>query len=484
MAANYAGKIWSIAAIYLFVPLYIKYLGIEAYGVIAFHSVLLGILFIADAGLSSAFAREVAKGNHNEAGLATLLRSLEGAYLVILFMIACGVGLASGWIANSWLKPSQEVPALILQTSIILMAATAAIQVAMSLYNGGLMGAEYHTIANSFQIAFSMARSGLVILPLYFYPSLVVYFSWQLLVCVFFLFWMRRTVWHKLELSSSAKFSIEALRNISKFALGMLGVAVISALITQLDKLVLSKMLSLQDLARYTVAGMLAQVPSIITLPIAVSLLPRLTRWVNERQTDVLVSLYQRFSYVIASIAATAGLIVALNPEQLIALWTGSSNLSSGLDMTVRILVAGHVMLALQYMPYYLSIANGHTRTNMIIGMAFLLVTPFILIVLIREFGITGAAVPWLLMNTCATILLATVLTRRFLNGQLRQWWINGFGAPLVITSICAGSINLGWSTLNIGPEFWMWKIIVLAALCSLSSLAGYFILFQRMRLF
>jgi len=240
LVANYIGKMWSIASIFLFVPLYIKYLGIEAYGVIALHSVLLGILFIADAGLSSAFAREVATRSRSQSELGTLLRSLEGVYIMIIFVIASSIGIASGWIASSWLKPTQEIPASLLQTSIILMGATAAIQVAMSLYNGGLMGAERHAMANSFQIGFSIARSGLVILPLHFYPNLLVFFGWQLVTSVIFLMWMRRTVWLKLEISSSARFSTEALRKISRFALGMMGIAVISALNTQLDKLVLS----------------------------------------------------------------------------------------------------------------------------------------------------------------------------------------------------------------------------------------------------
>jgi len=186
MLANYIGKMWSIASIYLFVPLYIKYLGIDAYGVIAFHSALLGILFIADAGLSSAFAREVATRSRNQSELGALLRSLEGVYIAIVFVIASGVGLASGWISTSWLTPSQEIPASLLQSSIILMGATAAIQVAMSLYNGGLMGADRHAMANSFQIGFSMVRSGLVILPLHFYPNLLFYFGWQLVTSVFF----------------------------------------------------------------------------------------------------------------------------------------------------------------------------------------------------------------------------------------------------------------------------------------------------------
>ncbi len=480
LVANYIGKIWSIASIYLFVPIYINYLGVDAYGVIAFHTVILGVLFIADAGLSTAFAREVATRTHNQSALATLLRSLEGAYLVIVIVIICCIGLASGWLATSWLKPTQEVPNSILQTSIILMGSAAAIQVAMSLYHGGLMGAEHHGIANSFQIGFSMIRSGLVIFPLYFYPNLIVYFSWQLVTSFIFLLWMRQTVWLKIGGSELAKFNFEALRKVGRFALGMMGIAVFAALNTQLDKLVLSKMLSLQDLARYTVAGLIAQAPSIITLPIAVSLLPRLTLWAAERQNELMIAAYHRFSYIIASIATTAGFAVAMYPAELITWWTGKTSLSTDLDLTVRILVFGHVMLALQYMPYHLALAHGHFKTNLIIGSAFFVVTPFFLVLLIQQFGISGAAIPWLLMNSSAAILLAILLTRRFLSGQLRLWWQTGFFLPIVITSICAGCIQWAWSLLGLTSEYWMWNISLIVITCSLSCLVAYLMLFSR----
>lgn len=482
LLGNYIGKFWSIASIYLFVPLYIKYLGIDAFGVIAFHSVILGILFIADGGLSPAFAREVAKSSKKLSEVATLLRSLEMCYMVIILVIVIGISLASGWIATSWLKHSQKIPISVLQTSIILMGAIAAIQVAMSLYNAGLMGAEYHATANLLQIGFSMTRSGLVILPIYFYPNLLVFFSWQLVTSAFFLILMRRTVRRKLGLDSSGRFSTEALRSIGKFALGMLGIAVISALNTHMDKLVLSKMLSLQDLGRYTLAGMLAQAPSIITLPIAVSLLPRLTRWVIDRQHEQLIASYHRFSYIIASIATTTGFVVALNPFQLINCWTGNPSLSVGLDLTVRILVFGHVMLALQYMPYHLALANGHSKTSLIIGSVFVVISPFLLVLLINQIGISGAAIPWLLMNTSVAILLATLILRRFLSGQFIKSWLTGFGAPIVITSICTGLIQWLWFALGISSDYWMWKIVALVITCCVSCLVVYLLLFSRVR--
>lgn len=482
LIANYSGKLWSIASVYLFVPLYIRYLGLDAYGIIAFHSALLGILFIADAGLSTAFAREVAKHRLEQVELATLLRSLEVVYLAIILVVAGTVGISSGWIASNWLKPTAELPAPLLQTCIVLMGGIAAIQVAMSLYNGGLMGADRHATANGFQIGFSMARSGLVVLPLHFYPDLRVYFTWQLVTAVVFLAWMRHSVWRSLGARVHGRFSTHALRKIGGFAAGMLVIAVISALNTQMDKLVLSKLLGLQDLARYSVAGLLAQAPSVITLPIAVSLLPRLTRWVDGDQRELLIAAYHRFSYAIASIAGIAGLAVAMSPAQWIHWWTGNSALSSDIDLTVCILTAGHVLLALQYMPYHLALAHGHSRTSVAIGTTFLVITPLLLLFLIRQMGISGAAIPWLLMNAVVAVLLATLLTRRFLHGQLGRWWLTGACVPFLAIAIGGLATQWTWSALGIKVDALMGKTVVLVIICGLACTAGYQFLFRRAR--
>lgn len=480
LIANYSGTLWSIASVYLFVPLYIKFLGVAAYGVIAFNSALLGVLFIADAGLSSAFAREIAKHRGEKAELATLLKSLECIYLAIFLAAAASIGLASGWITVNWLKPSSQLSPLMIRTCIILMGISSAIQVSMSLFIGGLMGADRHATANGLQIGFSMVRSGLVVLPLYFWPDLRVYFAWQLASGFVFLLLMRHSVWRNLRPVAPVRFSSKALHKIGGFAAGMLLISIISSLNSQMDKLVLSKMLGLQDLARYSIAGLLAQVPSIITLPIAVSLLPRLTRWADIGRLDLVADTYHRFSFVIASIGGIAGLAIALSPARWVYLWTHNIDLSNGIGLTVWILTSGNVLLAIQYMPYHLAIANGHSRTNVIIGMSFLVITPFLLVILIRRLGISGAAIPWLFLNAGAAVLLATILTRRFLPGQLGRWWTTGCIAPLAVIAFDALIVQWIWSAFAFSPSTWIWKTIVATLTCSCTCFAVYVILFMR----
>ena len=76
--ANYFGQGWQALMSLVFVPLYIKYLGMEAYGLIGIFAVLQAWLVLLDMGMKPAMAREMARftgGAHNAQSIRDLLRS-------------------------------------------------------------------------------------------------------------------------------------------------------------------------------------------------------------------------------------------------------------------------------------------------------------------------------------------------------------------------------------------------------------------------
>ena len=59
--ANYVGQGWSALMGLAFVPLYIRYLGIEAYGLIGVFAVLQACLSLLDMGMTPTLNREMAR---------------------------------------------------------------------------------------------------------------------------------------------------------------------------------------------------------------------------------------------------------------------------------------------------------------------------------------------------------------------------------------------------------------------------------------
>ena len=59
--ANFAGKGWNALMLVALVPLYIRVLGIEAYGLIGFFTTLQAVFALLDLGLSTTLNRETAR---------------------------------------------------------------------------------------------------------------------------------------------------------------------------------------------------------------------------------------------------------------------------------------------------------------------------------------------------------------------------------------------------------------------------------------
>ena len=105
--ANFVGQGWRALMGLAFVPVYIRFLGIEAYGLIGIFAILQAWLTLLDLGMTPALSREMARftaGAHNAESIRDLLRSLEIIGLVIAAAIALGVFASSSWLASSWLR--------------------------------------------------------------------------------------------------------------------------------------------------------------------------------------------------------------------------------------------------------------------------------------------------------------------------------------------------------------------------------------------
>ena len=92
LAANFAGVGSSALLQFACVPLYLKFLGIEAFGLIGFYLMLQAVLQVLDLGLSPTMNREMARYSvqpEKAAEARDLVRTLEAGYWLI--GIAIGV---------------------------------------------------------------------------------------------------------------------------------------------------------------------------------------------------------------------------------------------------------------------------------------------------------------------------------------------------------------------------------------------------------
>jgi len=439
--ANFIGRAWGIVSVYLFIPLYLKFLGIEAFGLVGFYSTLLGVLVFADMGLTATLSREMARLSvlKDTAGkMRDLLRTYESVYLFISLALASIIWVFAPFIAERWLRADTLAPREI-AAAIRLMGIAIALQLPSGLYNGGLLGLQKQVLSNSVQIAWGVLRGvGAVLVLWLFSPTIFAFAFWQLFSNAVYCFAVRLSLWRALPCADPRpRFNRMLIRDTWRYAAGMTGMTFIGILLMQTDKLVVSKMLPLEILGYYTLACTVGSVPVMLANPIGIAVFPRLTGLVAMGDRISLTEVYHRMCALVAVAVIPGSLTLALFANDFILAWTGSAAAAHLGGLVATLLLAGQLMQAIAGIPYYVALAHGNVRLYLYIGAVSIVLVVPLLIILIRKIGVVGAGLSWLVMNLCTLPLYLYFFHRQFLPGELRRWCLHDIGLPLLATLPC-----------------------------------------------
>ena len=441
--ANATGRAWGVISIYLFVPLYLKFLGIEAYGLVGFYSTLLSVLAFADMGFTATINREMARlsvQNDTDEEKRDLLRTFELTYICISLFLAYIIYIFAQHIATYWLH-SDQLQTEEIVSAIRLFGAAIAFQLPSGLYIGGLMGLQRQVCANSLQIAWGIYRGvgGILVLWL-LSPTITAFAIWQLVSNVIYCLTARSSLWRALlrnPAHEQARFKWQVFLRTWRYGAGMTGMAVISTLLTQSDKLAVSKMLTLEMLGFYTLAGSLAAAPLMLASPIASAVFPRLTELVAVKDHAQLARLYHRSSELVAVVIIPVSLTLVFFAADFIRAWTGIATTSKQINLAANFLLGGQLLQAITLVPFYLALAYGNVKLNLVVNsISVVLITP-LLIYLISKFGIAGAGMSWLIINICTLPPYMYYLHHRLLPTELRRWSWSSFLRPLLVALPC-----------------------------------------------
>src|SRR6185312_7558761 len=449
--------------------------GIEAYGIINFYTVLVTLLLFADAGLSETLGREFARSSEDKVYCRNLLYSIERLYLVITLSIVAALFFLAPHIADNWLS-SRTTPKHEICLCLRLMGVSIAFQFFSTLHNSGLMGLQKQVLANTIQISWSAFRSGLVVAVLFFSPNLLIFFYWQIGSNILFFIINRYQLWKQIMYKSTPVFDKAILKNIGKFALGMMLMAVVAALNGQLDKLVVSKYLSLKQFSYYSLGGNLAQMPVILVNPLTLAVLPIINKIVHLKSRRELKNIFHQYAFIITFLSSLLGFILFFYAKGLALLWTGNIEIATNIEGVTRLLALASIFLAIQYMPYLLAIANGHTRTNLLLSILCIILLLPLLYFFIQTFGLVGAACPSLILNALVFLVLGYIIINNFLKGEYKTWLLKDVALPWIIN---LGIVFLGYQLTSYLKH--PYNILVAVPVSGICCLSLNFYLFGKM---
>lgn len=448
--ANYGGRIWSFVSIYIFIPLYLKLLGVENYAVIGFYSVLLSLMAFADIGLTATLNREFAdRGYRDKEYASKLLKTFEIIYCLIVIAIVLLIYFLAPTIASNFLN-SENISAIRLVVFIRLMGANIGLQFFSTLYSSGLMGLQEQVTSNLLSVSYGFLRSGLVILPLLFYPSLEVYFYWQLISVFIYLIIIRSVLWKKIKVPF-VKFEFGILKKLWKYAVGMMYMSLIGALNIQIDKMMVSNMLSLKQFGYYSLATTFSQIPIILSGPIMLAVFPELTRYIGLKSKEKAEFLYSKYSFIIASLTSGVVIILIFYTTDLIYIWTGDTLISKSISGISRMLLIGSLFLSLQYTSYYMALAHAYTKASIILGSLSVLFIISTVGFFINKYGLFGATFPWVILNLSFFLILSKVIIKKFLDISYIKWLFQNNILPIITSCFIGVIFNFFFSLFSQG---------------------------------
>jgi O-antigen/teichoic acid export membrane protein len=309
------------------------------------------------------------------------------------------------------------------------------------LCHGGLLGLQKQVISNAIVAGAGSIRGlGSIIVLCYFAPTIEVFFAWQILVNFFEAVLVSRVLKAYVNPNHEiAKFRTNVLRSTWKYAAGMTGISLISIVLSEVDKIVVCSILTLESFGIYSIATILSRAPSTIGSPIADAIFPKLTQLVSKDDTVGVIKLYHLACQLVSVVSIPTGIVIAIFSQELITIWTQNSQIGIEGRYTTSVLVIGTVCLSIMIVPFRLALAHGWTSLNFIIGVFSIIIVLPLVTALTLLLGNLGAAIGWLALNLGMLAPFVIILHNRILPGQTITWFICDTGLPLIASLVSIG---------------------------------------------
>lgn len=443
VAANYASQIYTTLVGILLIPLYLGMLGAEAYGLIAFFSMLQSWFIVLDLGLTLTIARESARyfgGALAPPDYRHLYRVLGLLFVVVAVLGGGALVALSPVIAKHWLNLN-ELPVDEIVLALQIMGISVAMRWMGGLYRGVITGAERFVWLSGFNVVIATLRFAAVFgsMAIWGYTPRV-FFLHQMAVAaielgVLYVVAMRLVPRRSAD-NPPLGWSFAPIAKRLRFSLAIAFTSAVWIIVTQVDKLILSGILPLAEYGFFMLAVLVASGITTATGPIGTALLPRLARLHAEGNDDEIVRLYHRFAQLVGVIAASLTVALACCAESLLFAWTGDRDLSLAAAPILRLYAIGNGLLAMSAFPFYIQYARGHLRYHLIgnIGLITLLIPGIVFAAL--YFGGVGVGWVWVAMNVLYLFAWVAFVHGRLEPGLHAEWIRRNVLRIMVPTSV------------------------------------------------
>ncbi len=404
--ANYIGTGTVGLAPILALPWYLAALGPKQFGLIGFIVMLQAVLGLLDMGMSQALVREITVRLDSADGrrrTATLLFGFERLYWLFALCAGCFTLLLADTIAKYWLN-LEGLPVALGREAIYGAAVIFAVQFPGSVYRSLLVGAQAQVTLNGIMLGGALLRHAGGVIVVLVWPTLLAYLIWHALIALLETLVRGKVAWRILNVRRrQVCWEFSELRPDWRLVAGMFGATMLGALTVQMDRIILSRMVNLEQFGYYTIAATVAVGSLQLINPLTQGILPRAI----QMRTDpvalraISIKLLAAIALVVAA-SATAYLAAG---EWLLNIWLRDPKPVAVVYPILTIMLVGTALNAFYNVGYMNWIARKNIRRVLQVN-AFALILSIVLIPwFVIWQGTIGAAIGWLAINLIGFLL-------------------------------------------------------------------------------
>ncbi len=445
--ANLVGQGWGALLQLLLLPLYLHFLGVEAYGIVSLYVVLITSVQIFDLGLAQTLNRELARWRglpERTAAVRDLVRTIEIVYWAIIAVVCAALLVLASVFAGSVLRP-QQLDADTVAKTVAMMIAVVALQWPVTLYQSGLMGLQHQISANALRIGLSTFAGAGAILTLWLVaPTIVAFFAWQIIAgvvavaCTAYVFHARLPT-----ANEKPRFRPALLKGIWRFAAGVGALTISAIILTQLDKWLLVKILPLEQFGYFMLAVTVANSLNLIVTPVFAAIYPRFSTLIAGQERTILINVYHVATQAMATAILPLVIFISLFSHEVLLLWTGNPDVARNSGPLLSLLVIGTALNGLSHLPYAWELARGRTRFILAINVVLILVLVPSLWYFASRYGAIAAAALWVAVNSVYLLVFIPVVHRALEPRDRLQWFLRDIGLPLAVSVVILGALRI-----------------------------------------
>lgn len=423
----------------VFIPVYISYLGIEAYGLIAVFAVLQTLSMLLDFGMGTTINREMSlfmSGKNTTGHIYALLRSMETVIFVMSLLLMLSLWASAGLLVDKWFV-IKELPEHDVIVSLKLISLVVMSRFCEGFYRGALYGAGKQLGYNIIFVMQNILRYvGVIFVLAFIENNIIIFFAWQAMISVLSLIavvYLLYSILPKGSLFVSPSFNI--LRPVIGYSSGVMVITALTSLMLQVDKVFLSNIIEMSQLGYYSIAAAASGVLFMAIAPVTHAIFPHAVRESGRGSGEFFTADYRLASQVILVCATPLFTIMNQFPEQLLYVWSGDVILSGNTSNVLTVLSLAFYMNGIAYLSVQMMLAAGQTKKLVSTYSFSVMLLVILLYLVVPTHGVMGAANVWLFINSVFYMIVTYFLYEGHMS-KLIKYLVDCFKVLVILWAI------------------------------------------------